>query len=408
MNGNKNMLYRTMPKNGDRLSVLGFGAMRLPMNEDGSINEEKAMAQVRYAIDYGVNYIDTAWPYHMGESEPFLARALADGYREKVRLATKLPIWMVSSREDMDRFLNAQLERLNTEHIDYYMVHGLTGGSWDKMRGLGVEDFLDRAKADGRIINAGFSYHGNGRDFPGIVDDYDWDFCQIQYNFLDEKNQAGTEGLEYAASKGLGVIVMEPLRGGNLADPVPVEVQEIWDEAPIKRSAAEWALRWIWNHPEVTVVLSGMNEESHIEENLRIADKGEPESLTGTELQLVGRVESKYREIMKAGCTGCRYCMPCPASVDIPVCLEVYNNLCMFRNEMKSKMMYATRLACIVSADNEPHFASQCVKCGKCLEACPQHLPIPDLLEEVVRDLEGADLQARVEMAKRMLVRETG
>lgn len=400
------MLYRKMPKSGDELSILGFGAMRLPVREDGSIDEARAAKQLRYAIDRGVNYVDTAWPYHMGASEPFLGRALADGYREKVRLATKLPTWMVSSREDMDRFLNSQLERLNTDHIDYYMVHGLTGGSWDKMKELGVEDFLDSAKADGRIINAGFSFHGKGSDFPGIVDDYDWDFCQIQYNFLDEKNQAGTEGLEYAASKSLGVIVMEPLRGGNLADPVPSEVQDIWNEAPIKRSAAEWALRWVWNHPKVTVVLSGMNEESHIEENLRIADEGEPESLTGTELQLVGRVESKYREIMRAGCTGCRYCMPCPASVDIPGCLEVYNNLCMFRNEMKSKMMYATRLAGIVSADNEPHFASQCVKCGKCLEACPQHLPIPDLLEEVVRNLEGDDLGSRVEMAKKMLVRE--
>lgn len=402
------MLYRKMPKNRDELSILGFGAMRLPVKEDRSIDEKRAARQLHHAIDNGINYIDTAWPYHAGESEPFLGRALAGGYREKVRLATKLPTWMINGREDMDRFLNAQLERLNTDHIDYYMIHGLTGGSWEKMKELGVTEFLDSAKADGRIINAGFSFHGRGMDFPGIVDDYDWAFCQIQYNFLDEQNQAGTEGLEYAASKGLGVIVMEPLRGGNLADPVPAEVQEIWDEAPVKRSAAEWALRWVWDHPEVTVVLSGMNEESHIEENIRIADEGEPQSLTEAELQLVDRVERKYREIMRAGCTGCRYCMPCPASVDIPGCLEVYNNLYMFRKEMESKMMYATRLAGIVSADDEPHFASQCIKCGKCVDACPQHLPIPDLLEEVVRNLEGADLRARVEMAKRMLVRETG
>ncbi|WMW23816.1 aldo/keto reductase [Methanolobus sediminis] len=398
------MLYRKMPKNGDELSILGFGAMRLPLKEDMTIDEPRAMKQVRCAIDNGVNYVDTAWPYHMGKSEPFLGRALADGYREKVKLATKLPIWIVKSREDMDKFLNAQLERLNTDHIDYYLIHGLNGKSWIQMKELGVTEFLDTAKADGRIINAGFSFHGNGKDFAPIVDGYDWDFCQIQYNYMDERNQAGTEGLEYAASKGLGIIIMEPLRGGNLTNPVPPEIEEIWNTAKIKRSPAEWALCWIWNHPEVTVVLSGMNEESHIEENLRIADEGKPNTLTESELQLVGKAERKYREIMKAGCTGCRYCMPCPAAVDIPTCLEVYNNLHMFKKEMESKMMYTMRLAGIVSAD-EAHFASQCVKCGECLDRCPQHLPIPDLLEEVVKDLEGDDLGLRVEMVKEMFFR---
>nr|WP_321496967.1 aldo/keto reductase [uncultured Methanolobus sp.] len=398
------MLYRKNPKNGDELSILGFGAMRLPLKEDMTIDEPRATKQVRYAIDNGVNYVDTAWPYHMGESEPFLGRALVDGYREKVKLATKLPQWMVKKPEDMDKFFNAQLERLNTDHIDYYLIHGLNGKSWNQMKELGVTEFLDTAKADGRIINAGFSFHGNGKDFAPIVDGYDWNFCQIQYNYMDERNQAGTEGLEYAASKELGIIIMEPLRGGNLACPVPPEVEELWNKADVKRSPAEWALRWIWNHPEVTVVLSGMNEESHIEENLRIADEGEPKSLTESELQLVEKVERKYREIVKAGCTGCRYCMPCPAAVDIPTCLDVYNNLHMFKKEMESKMMYTMRLAGIVSAD-EPHFASQCIKCGECLERCPQHLPIPDLLEEVVKDLEGDDMGVRIEMVKEMFFR---
>ncbi len=401
---NKRMLYRKNPKNGDELSILGFGAMRLPLKEDMTIDEPRATKQVRYAIDNGVNYVDTAWPYHMGESEPFLGRALVDGYREKVKLATKLPQWMVKKPEDMDKFFNAQLERLNTDHIDYYLIHGLNGKSWNQMKELGVTEFLDTAKADGRIINAGFSFHGNGKDFAPIVDGYDWNFCQIQYNYMDERNQAGTEGLEYAASKELGIIIMEPLRGGNLACPVPPEVEELWNKADVKRSPAEWALRWIWNHPEVTVVLSGMNEESHIEENLRIADEGEPKSLTESELQLVEKVERKYREIVKAGCTGCRYCMPCPAAVDIPTCLDVYNNLHMFKKEMESKMMYTMRLAGIVSAD-EPHFASQCIKCGECLERCPQHLPIPDLLEEVVKDLEGDDMGVRIEMVKEMFFR---
>jgi predicted aldo/keto reductase-like oxidoreductase len=398
------MLYRKVPKNGDELSILGFGCMRLASKADGSIDEERATKQVRYAIDHGVNYVDTAWPYHMEQSEPFLGRALADGYREKVKLATKLPSWMLNCREDMDYFLNSQLEKLKSDHIDYYLVHSLVGELWDKVEKLGVADFLDKAKADGRIINAGFSFHGAGKDFKRIVDAYDWDFCQIQYNFLDEKNQAGTKGLEYAASKGLGVIIMEPLRGGMLASHVPPAVIEIWDEAPTKRTAAEWALRWVWNHPEVTVVLSGMNDEKHIQENLAVADKAYPNSLTEAELQLVKRAERKYRELMKAGCTGCRYCMPCPEGVNIPVCFELYNSLHMSGNADEAKFLYAAMLSGILSA-GEPGLASQCVQCGKCLEKCPQHLEIPKLLESVAEELEGPDLEKRVAIAKQAFKR---
>jgi hypothetical protein len=260
-----------VPKNGTELSILGFGCMRLLVKEDGTIDEKRAMSQVRYVIEHGINYFDTGWIYHMGESESFLGRALADGYRGKIKLATKLPSWLVKSRKDMDYFLNAQLERLKTDHIDYYLIHGIAGEMWDKLEALDVIDFLDRAKSDGRIINAGFSFHGLIEDFKRIVDTYPWIFCQIQYNFMDENNQAGTEGLKYAVSKDLGMVVMEPLLGGNLASQIPTEVQEIWTEAAVKRTPAEWALRWIWNHPEVTVVLSGMNQESHIEENLILA-----------------------------------------------------------------------------------------------------------------------------------------
>jgi len=394
------MLYRKMSKNGDELSILGFGCMRLPVKEDGKIDEERATQQVRYAIDHGVNYIDTAWPYHMGESEPFLGRALAGGYREKVKLATKLPSWTIKSREDMDRILNAQLERLRTDHIDYYLVHGLVGILWDKMEKLDVLDFLDRAKADGRIINAGFSFHGSVDDFKRIVDAYPWTFCQIQYNFLDEKHQAGTEGLEYAASKGLGIIIMEPLRGGKLTNPVPPEVQEIWNEAEVKRTPAEWALRWIWNRPEVTIVLSGMNEESHIEENLKITDEAYPSSLTEAELQLVRKVEKKYRELLKTGCTGCRYCLPCPSGVDIPGCFEIYDNFYLSGNEKEAKLMYAAKPGGIVRGD-VPGYASQCVRCGQCVEKCPQHLEIPSLLEAVTEKFEGKDLRGWKVMAKK-------
>lgn len=395
------MLYRKMPKNGDELSVLGFGAMRLPTKEDGSIDEKIATDMVRYSIDNGVNYVDTAWPYHMGESEPFLARALADGYREKVKLATKQPQWMVKNYEDMDRFLNSQLEKLNTDQIDYYLIHSLVKSSWENIRDLGVMEFLDKAKADGRIVNAGFSYHGAPEDFKPIVDAYDWDFCQIQYNFLDEDVQAGTKGLEYAASKGLGVVIMEPLRGGNLADPVPDEVMDIWNEADARRSPVEWALRWVWNRPEVTVVLSGMSEPAHVEENLRIANEALPDSLTEKELRLVERVANKYQDLMEVGCTGCRYCMPCPEGVDIPACFEMYNNLHMFDDEDRLMMMYAAKLGGILRG-SETNFASQCTECGQCVDACPQNLPVPELLEKVSETFEGPGLGERMEFAKQL------
>jgi hypothetical protein len=396
------MLYRTMPKNGDRLSVLGFGCMRLPAKE-GRIDEQRATRQVRYAIDAGVNYIDTAWPYHAGESESFLGRALADGYREKVRLATKLPSFLAEKPEDLDRFLNTQLSKLKTDHIDYYLLHTLTGALWDHLETLGVRDFLDRAKSDGRIVNAGFSFHGTAEDFIRIVDAYPWEFCQIQYNFLDEEYQAGTKGLEYAASKGLGVIVMEPLRGGNLGLPeAPPSIAGIWAESPTRRSPAEWALRWVWNHPQVTVVLSGMNEEAHIDENLRLAGRASPGSLTTEELALVKRAAEKYKELMKVGCTGCGYCMPCPAGVAIPACFEVYNKMHLFGNTQEALYMYAMRMSGILRKGSSG-YASQCIECGQCLEKCPQHLPIPALLKTVVEELETPGLEDRVARARKML-----
>ncbi len=395
------MLYRRMNKTGDELSILGFGCMRLPQKA-GRIDEERATRQIRLAIDQGVNYIDTAMPYHMGASEPFLGRALADGYRDRIRLATKLPIMSVKTREDMDRLLNAQLARLKTNQIDYYLLHGLAGESWNRMKQLGATEFLDKAKADGRIGYAGFSFHGDLDAFKEIIDAYDWDFCQIQYNYLDEQNQAGTEGLKYAADKGLGVIIMEPLRGGNLAGKVPPAVQTIWDEADLKRSPAEWAFRWIWDHPEVTVVLSGMNREDHLKENLRIAGEAEPESLSEKEMQLVGRVAEKYQSLMKVPCTGCRYCMPCPSGVDIPSCFEIYNHLHVFGDKMNAKAFYLVRVGG-VGGTWVASYASQCEDCGSCAEACPQHLPIPELLRDVAGDFEGPGLKLLTWLAKAFL-----
>jgi predicted aldo/keto reductase-like oxidoreductase len=380
--------------------------MRLPVR-DGVIDREKAKNQILYSIDHGMNYIDTAWTYHLGENEPFLGEVLEGGYRKKVKLATKLPSWLIESREDMDRILNSQLDRLRTDHIDYYLVHALVGALWDKLEKLEVMDFLDAAKADGRIINAGFSFHGSIGDFKRIVDSYPWTFCQVQYNFLERENQAGIEGLKYAASKGLGVIVMEPMRGGKLTRVVPPEIEETWNEAPVKRTPAEWALRWVWNHPEVTVVLSGMNEEFHIQENLRIADEAYSNSLDEKELQLVDRVEQQYRKLMNTGCTGCRYCMPCPSGVDIPVCFEIYDNFYLSGNEEEGKLMYAAKSGGIIRGDIIG-YASQCIQCGQCLEKCPQHLDIPLLLKTISEKFEGSDLEIWKDSARKTFGRMQG
>ncbi len=379
------MLYRTVPKTGDKLSILGFGCMRYPSKNRG-IDEERTIRQIRHAIDNGVNYFDTAPVYHLGKSEPLLAKALQDGYREKVKIATKLPPWSVRERTDMDRILAKQLATLQTDHIDYYLLHGLAGESWEKLLRLGVLEFLEKAQASGKIKNAGFSFHGNFDAFKTIVDAYDWQFCQIQYNLLDENNQAGTAGLRYAAEKKLAVMVMEPLRGGSLAGHVPEEVQKIYDQAPVKRSAAEWALRWVLDHPEVTVVLSGMNDESHIDENIRMAGTALPQSLSPEDCAVLDTAKAAFKRLMKVGCTGCGYCMPCPAGVDIPGCFALYNDRHLFPKDKSPRFQYIGHHGGLL---NKPSNAGLCRDCGKCEKACPQHLPIPGLLKDVKADMEG-------------------
>ena len=390
------MLYRTVPKTGDRLSILGFGCMRYPSKGRG-IDEERTIRQIRHAIDHGVNYFDTAPVYHMGKSEPILAKALADGYREKVRIASKLPHWSVVTREDMDRILNEQLRTLQTDHIDYYLLHTLNRTAFQRLLGLGVLEFLDAAKKDGRIKNAGFSFHATTPEFIEIVDAYPWEFCQIQYNYLDEKNQAGTEGLKYAAGKGLAVIIMEPLRGGNLGGRVPESVQKIWDGAPVKRSPAEWALRWVWDHPEVTVVLSGMNEEAHIDENLRVAEAAIPGSMSTEELATIGAARDEYTRLMKVGCTGCGYCMPCPFGVDIPGCFAGYNTHHLFPHDRAGRFQYVGRHGGLMG---QTSYAGLCRNCGKCAKVCPQHLPIPTLMKDVSREMDGLVIPVVVPILK--------
>ncbi len=379
------MLYRQVPKNQDKLSILGFGAMRLPGNM-GNIDREKATKQIYSAIDQGVNYIDTAYPYHGGKSEPFLGSILSkNGYRNKVKLATKLPHWATKNKEEMDKILDEQLEKLQTDHIDYYLIHALDGPAWQKCKEKGVIEFLDGALASGKIINAGFSYHGSTEDFNTIVDEYDWTFCQIQYNYLDTNYQAGRAGLEYAASKNLAIIIMEPLRGGNLAKNPPKEIQAIWDKSENKRTAVDWALRWIWNHPEVTSIISGMNHDDHVTENIKIASDSYSGSLSDYDLKIVEQASEKFRTIMKSACTGCQYCMPCPHGVNIPICLNTYNSYHAFKDK-SAKFMYLLQNGGVTG---KPALASQCTSCNICLEKCPQNLPIPTLLKDVKNEFEG-------------------
>ena len=373
------MLYRRMNNVESDLSILGFGCMRLPIAKDGIIDEKQATEMLRYAIDHGVNYVDTAYPYHKGESEPFVGRALQGGYREKVYLATKLPSWLIKSHADMDRYLDEQLKRLQTDHIDFYLVHGLQKPFWENLRSLGVTDFLDDAIADGRIKYAGFSFHDELPLFKEIIDAYNWTFCQIQYNFMDEQNQAGTEGLNYAADRGIGIVIMEPLRGGMLTKDI-LSINAIWEKAPVRGSPTEWAIRWVWNHPEVTVVLSGMSSFGQVEQNIAYAESGLPNSLTQKELDLFKEAETEYKKRIKVPCTGCRYCMPCPSNVSTPECFEMYNQGCMFDAPDVARINYGFLGGMF---GGNPGFASQCLECGECEEKCPQGIPIREQLKKV-------------------------
>jgi len=377
------MLYRKL-KDDISVSILGFGAMRLPLiggtqspvdsfNPARLIDEEETQRMVDYAIDHGVNYFDTAYNYHGGKSEVVLGKALRP-HRDKVIIATKLPVFSVTGREDFDRFLDDQLERLGTACLDLYLLHGLNEHTWAKVRDLGVLEFLDRIQKDGRARHVGFSFHDTISVFKEIVDSYDWTMCQIQYNYLDEQFQAGKEGLHYAASKDLGVVIMEPLRGGKLTN-VPTEVQSLLNSSPEKRTPAEWAFRWVWNHQEVSTVLSGMNSLDQVRVNIRAAEKGEANSLSTKEIALLNLVREVYRRMFKVDCTGCGYCMPCPAGVNIPSNLALYNDVLVF-NDPTGVMVYNTFLS-------PEQKASSCTECGECEEKCPQNIQIREELKKV-------------------------
>jgi predicted aldo/keto reductase-like oxidoreductase len=382
------MQYRQFGQLDFKVSALGFGAMRLPTKDD-KIDEVEATKMVRYAIDHGVNYVDTAYPYHGGDSETFLSRALKDGYREKVKLATKMPSWEIETADDFDKYLDIQLGRLQLDTFDFYLLHTLGKKHWPRLRDLGVIEWAEKAIADGRFRHLGFSFHDDYDTFKQIIDDYDgWAMCQIQYNYMDVENQAGVKGLKYAASKGLAVVIMEPLLGGKLVGPPP-SIQVIWDGAAEERTPADWALQWLWNQPEVSVVLSGMSAMQHVEENVASADISGVGTLTADELALYDQVRAKYKELIAIPCTSCEYCMPCPQGVNIPRNFSSYNEGVMFDKPEASRGHYAWLKFAYEEQGIFDHDvrAASCIQCAECEEKCPQGIPISEWMPVIHKAL---------------------
>jgi uncharacterized protein len=378
------MQYRSFGKLDWKVSALGFGCMRLPIldNDYSKVNEDEATQMIHLAIDQGVNYLDTAYVYHRGSSEVFLGKALKKGYREKVRLATKLPVHQVKSLADCDRLLNEQLNRLQTDHIDYYLLHGLNAGSWRSMQSLEIIPWAKDAIASGRIHYLGFSFHDKLPAFKEIITATDiWSFCQIQYNYMDINEQAGTEGLKFAAEHGLAVVIMEPLLGGKLANP-NATIQALWDTINPRRSPVEWALDWLWNQPEVSVVLSGMSTQQQVTEDLVYADRSRVGCLSVGDLALIENVRSVYEHISPIPCTKCEYCLPCSNGLPIPQIFDIYNNVFKF-GDLKGGMRSYAWLPEIERANN-------CTQCGQCEDLCPQHIAIRDWMITIHKELNGS------------------
>ena len=374
------MQYRK-DRQGRDLSVLGFGCMRFARKGAG-IDMEKTKEQIVAAVDLGINYFDTAYIYP--GSENALGQILSEtGLRDRVCIATKLPQYLIQNASAADRYFSEQLRRLRTDHIDYYLLHHLTDpASWQKLCGLGIREWIARKKAEGAISRIGFSFHGCTDDFIAILNAYDWDFCQIQYNYMDENSQAGRRGLMAAAEKGVPVIIMEPLRGGRLVSLLPEKAKRALQESPAHYSAAEIAFRWLWDQPQVTTVLSGMNSMDMLRENCRIACDAQPGSLTAQDMALIDTLRQAIDEKIRVGCTGCGYCMPCPQGVDIPTAFRCYNEMYTERKSGGRREYMQT-----VGMRKKTAFPSQCVRCGRCEKLCPQKLPIMDELKNADRAL---------------------
>ena len=366
------MQYRTFDKINEKTSLLGMGTMRLPLQEDGKVNEAEAISMIRAAIDSGVNYVDTAYMYHDGTSEVITGKALKDGYREKVLLADKMPIWLAKDEEAMKQIFYTQLERLDTDCIDMYLVHNVNRSSWKRCKKLNLMPFLDEMKAQGKIRHIGFSFHDKLDLFKEVLEEYPWEFCQIQLNYMDKNHQAGVEGLKLAASKGLGVIIMEPLKGGRLTDRIPPTVKKIFDEYNVKRTPAEWAFKWLAAMPEVTVMLSGMSSMEQLEANIDIFSDENLSVLTDDEKALIDSVSDEYNRLIPYSCTGCQYCLPCPQKLEIQKVIGYYNDWNVYEHNPSTKFEYDSWLV---------KHGSDCVGCGSCEEKCPQSLPIIEAMK---------------------------
>ena len=393
------MLYRK-DKRGNKISQLGYGCMRFS-KKGASIDFDKAEAEVLKAVESGVNYLDTAYIYP--GSEECVGQIIAKNrIRDKVNIATKLPQYLMRSSAAIEKTFQKELKRLQTDYIDYYLMHMFTDiHEWNNLEKLGIRDWIAGHKADGSIRNIGFSYHGNTDVFLEILDVYDWDFCQIQYNYLDENSQAGRAGLEVAASKGIPVIIMEPLRGGKLANHLPREAVECINKSARKYTAAEWSLRWLWNQPGVTCILSGMNSVEQIEENIRIASDAKVGAFTDDDMEVIKRIKDEINRHQKVGCTGCRYCMPCPKGVDIPGIFHCYN-----LSGIESKGSARTEYFRAAALQVEPGFASKCVECGKCEMHCPQHLDIRNKLKEADKVLRPFPYKVGINVARKVMLRK--
>ncbi|MDO4486100.1 MAG: aldo/keto reductase [Bacillota bacterium] len=366
------MQYRTFDKINEKVSLLGVGTMRFPLLDDGSVNEEEAISIIRTAIDSGVNYVDTAYMYHDGISEVITGKALKDGYREKVLLADKMPVWLAKDEEAMKQIFYTQLERLDTDCIDMYLVHNVNKSSWKRCKKLNVMPFLDEMKAQGKIKHIGFSFHDTPDLFKEVLDEYPWEFCQIQLNYMDKNHQAGVEGLKYAASKGLGVIIMEPLKGGRLTDRIPPTVKELMDGFDTKRTPAEWAFKWLAAMPEVTTMLSGMSSMEQLEANIAILSDADISTLSDKESEFIDRVSDEYNRLIPYSCTGCQYCMPCPQKLEIQKIIGYYNDWNVYEHNPSTKLEYDSWLV---------KHGSDCIGCGACEEKCPQSLPVIEAMK---------------------------
>ncbi|MDR2442996.1 MAG: aldo/keto reductase [Deltaproteobacteria bacterium] len=381
---------RKIGQTGELVSILGFGSMRLPLvgPKPDQIDRPQAIEMIRRCIDRGINYVDTAYPYHPsvdrnqpGASEPLVAEALSDGYRQKVLLATKLPTWLVKKREDMDRFLDEQLKRLKTSQIDFYLAHNLNASVWDGLVEMGIREFFDEAVRDGRIKYPSFSFHDNYSLFERIVGSYDWAMAQIQYNYLDRDYQAGIAGAELAAKKGIGLVIMEPLRGGFLVDHVPDGPRAIMAKARPDWSLPAWGFNWLWAQKEISVVLSGMSTLGQVLENLAIAESWTDGKFNQADLAAIDQVRAFFESRMKTNCTACGYCMPCSSGVDIPKNLGFLNQYYLFdAQEAKERCHYFYGVQV-----SQPERAENCVGCRECEEKCPQHITIPDFLAQTAK-----------------------